>query len=67
MGKKQNGYATPWRIFLDGQNLCRRFAYFAIVNMLLVEHKTVCIMVSLDKFVVDTIPLDNYSRLGLSL
>ena len=33
----------------------------------MVEHKTICTMVSLDTFVVDTIPLDNYSQLGLSL
>ena len=38
-----------------------------IVNMLLVEHKAVCTMVSLDIFVVDTIPLYNYSQLELSL
>ena len=38
-----------------------------IVNLLLVEHKAVCTMVSLDTFVVDTIPLDNYSQLELSV
>ena len=31
------------------------------------ENKTICIMVSPDIFVVDIIPSDNYSRLGLSL
>ena len=30
-------------------------------------NKTICIMVSLDIFVVNIIPSDNYSRLGLSL
>ena len=30
-------------------------------------HKTVCIIVSLDIFVTDTTPLDNYSQLGLFL
>ena len=38
-----------------------------IVNLLLIKHKTVCTMVSLDIFVVDTTPLDNYSQLGFSL
>ena len=42
-------------------------AYIVTVNLLFVEHKTVCTMVSLDIFVVDTIPLDNYSQLKLSL
>ena len=37
------------------------------VNLLLVEHKTVCIMVSLDISVVDTIPLNNNSQLGFSI
>ena len=36
-----------------------------IVSLLLVEHKIVCTMVSLDIFVVDTTPLDNYSQLGV--
>ena len=36
-----------------------------VVNLLLVEHKEVCIMVSLDTFVIDTIPLDNYSQLAV--
>ena len=30
-------------------------------------HKAICIMVSLDIFVIDIIPLDNYSQQGLSL
>ena len=33
-----------------------------IVNLLLVEHKIVYTMVSLDTFVADTTPLDNYSQ-----
>ena len=37
------------------------------VNFLLVEHKAICIIVSLDIFVVDTIPSNNYSRSRLSL
>ena len=37
------------------------------VNLLLVEHKTVCIMVSLDISIVDTIPLNNNSQLGFSI
>ena len=40
---------------------------FVIVNLLLVEHKTVFTLVSLDIFVTDTTSLDNYSQLGLSL
>ena len=39
-----------------------QFGYIAIGNLLLVEHKTVYI--SLDIFVVDKIPSNNYSRLG---
>ena len=54
-------------LFRDGQNSCLQFAYIAIVNLLLREHKTVCIMVSLDIFIGDTMPFDKYSRLGLSL
>ena len=50
-----------------GQSLCLQYAYTVIVNLLLVEHKAVCTMVSLDTFVKDTIPLDNYSQLELSL
>ena len=34
-----------------------QYVYTVIVNLLLVEHKAVCTMVSLDIFVVDTIPL----------
>ena len=41
--------------------MCLQFAYIVIVNLLLVKHKAICIMVSLDIFVVDTIPSDNYS------
>ena len=33
-----------------------QFAYIEIVNLLLIEHKIVYIKVSLDIFVVDTIP-----------
>ena len=50
----------------DGQNMCLQYAYIVIVNLLLIEHKTVCIMVSLDIFVVYTTPLDNYSQQELS-
>ena len=64
MGKRLNGYATS-RIFQGGQNLCLQYAYIVIVSLLLVEHKIVCTMVSLDIFVVDTTPLDNYSQLGV--
>ena len=34
-----------------------QYVYTVIVNLLLVEHKAVYTMVSLDIFVVDTIPL----------
>ena len=47
--------------------MCLQYESIVIANLLLVKHKTVCIMVSLDIFVVDIIPLDNYSQLGLSL
>ena len=42
--------ATPLlkRIFQGGQNMCLQYAYIVIVNLLLVEHKIVCTMVSLD-------------------
>ena len=40
--------------------------YIIIVNLLLVEYKKVCIMVSLDILVVDIIPSDNFSQLMLS-
>ena len=43
--------------------MCLQYAYIVIVNLLLVENKTVCIMVSLHIFIVDTIPIDNYSQL----
>ena len=66
-GKRLNGYATSYRTFQDGQNLYLQYAYTMIVNLLLVEHKTVCIMVSLDTFVIYIITLYNYSQLGLSL
>ena len=41
-----------------------KYAYIVIVNLLLVKHKPVCTMVSLDTFVVDITPLDNYFQLG---
>ena len=47
--------------------MCLQYAYIVIVNLLLVEHKIVCIMVSLNIFVIDTKTLYNYSQLGLSL
>ena len=34
--------------FPGGQSLCLQYAYTVIVNLLLVKHKTVCTMVSLD-------------------
>ena len=50
------------------QNLCLRFPSIAIVNMRLIEHQVIlCIMVSLDIFVVDITPLNNFSQMGLSL
>ena len=42
-------------------SMCLQFSYVATINMLLVEYKAICIMVTLDTFIVDTIPLDNYS------
>ena len=44
--------------------MCLQDAYILIVSLLLVEHKTVYTMVSLDIFVINTTPLDNYSQLG---
>ena len=41
----------------SGQNLCLQFVYIAIANQQLVGNKVICTMVSLDIFVVDTIPL----------
>ena len=38
-----------------------------IVNQLSVGHKAICIMVSLDTYVVDIIPLDNLFLLELFL
>ena len=63
--RKQNGYAKSWRIFRDGQNLCLQYAYIVIVNLQLAGHRARCIMVSLDTFVVDIIPSNNYSQLGV--
>ena len=40
--------------------------YIMIVNLLLVEYKTICAMMSLDILVVDIIPSDNFSQLRLS-
>ena len=57
------GSDPPFR--LDRGSGCD--TYIVTVNLLLVEHKIVYIMVSLGIFVVDTIPLDNYSQLELSL
>ena len=66
VGKRLNGYTTSSRIFESFQSLCLQYAYIVIVNFLLVEHKVICIRVSLDIFVVDTTPLENYSQLGFS-
>ena len=44
--------------------IAKAYAYIVIVNLLLIEHKIACIIVILDIFVVDTIPLDNYSQLA---
>jgi hypothetical protein len=41
----------------SGQNLCLQFVYIVIANQQLVGNKVICTMVSLDIFVVDTIPL----------
>ena len=46
--------------------MCLQYAYIVIVNLLFVEHKAIWTMVSLDIFIVDTIPSNNYSQLGLS-
>ena len=47
--------------------MCLQYAYIVIINLLFVEHKVVCIMSSLDIFVEDITPLDNYSQQGSSL
>jgi len=41
---------------------CQQCAYTVIANQQLEGHVVTCIMVSLDIYVVDTIPLDNYSQ-----
>ena len=38
-----------------------------MVNQQLEGHRTTCIMLSLDTYVINTISLDNYSRMELSL
>ncbi|KAF5930858.1 hypothetical protein HYC85_031731 [Camellia sinensis] len=55
-GKRQNGFATSLKIFQYGQNWCLLYAYIVIVNQQLVEHRVICITVSLDTFIVDIIP-----------
>ena len=49
------------------KNLCHKPVYIVIANLRLEEHRVTCIMVSLDIYVADIIPLDNYFQLELSL
>ena len=53
------------RGFYNGQNLCLRLSFIAIINLRLVGYRVVCIMISLDIFVVHIILLHNYSQVGL--
>ena len=66
------GEEAEWlRHFLEdipnGRNLCHQSVYIVIVNLRLEEYRITCIMVSLDTYIVDIIPLGNYFQLELSL
>jgi hypothetical protein len=53
-----NRFKISWRISHIGQNKCQLFVSITIVNQQLKGHKVVCIMVSLDIYIVDIIPLN---------
>lgn len=59
VGEKQNGFVIFLRTFHVYLNMCLQFACIVIVSWSSEECKVVCIIVSLDMYVVDTIILSS--------
>ena len=64
-GKKKNGLENTKIVFHVSQNQYHLFVCIVIASQQLEDHKVIYIMVSLNMYIVDIIPLNTCSRMEL--